>query len=147
MKDRIFSLAALILTVAVLTAAPVTTAGDSAAVTPPPGSPLRRAILDTLRQQLRDLPATPLVFTVRHLKVAGDWAYLIADPRSQDGTAHYETVEVLLQRQGGAWQPLEFRPSGGECEDDPDCADDRRYYRRLQQRYPKLPASILPSVE
>lgn len=117
------------------------TAEPPGAMTPPPSSPLRQEILHTLRQSL---PVAPVVFTVRHLKVAGEWAYIVADPRSPDGRSHYEPVAALLRRQGGKWQPVAFRPCCGECADDPDCADDRRYYRRLRQRYPNAPAAIFP---
>ena len=138
----------LIMTAAllILATSPLAISGEPAAESPPAGSPLRREILTALRQRFTDLPVTPVVFIVRHLKVAGNWAYLIADLSSRDGRAHYEPVEVLLHCRQGQWEPLEFRPSGGECEEDPDCADDQRYYLRLRQKYPSVPVAIFPRL-
>lgn len=114
------------------------------AITPPPGSPIRQEILAVLRQGVRRLVDIPVVFTVRHLKVSGDWAYVIAEPQSPDGTSRFEPLEVLLQRRGGTWRALKYRPCCGDCAYDPDCADDRRYYRKLQRRYPRAPQAIFP---
>ncbi len=116
---------------------------------PPRSSPERKAILDTLRKQLEgsgDSKLT-LVFVVRHLKVKNGWTWVSTDPQSPDGSNMYEPVEALLHKSDGVWHLETMRPSWGECEDDPVCGDDARYYRAVREKFPDAPSSIFPAAE
>lgn len=113
--------------------------------TPHPGSAERKAILDALRHLVPEKDGRKALFVVRHMRVAGQWAWVETDPRSADGKERYEPVECLLQSgQGGSWAVRECRPCCGECEDDPDCRDKSRYYRSLRSRFPAAPRDLFP---
>lgn len=115
-----------------------------AVLTPAPGSPDRKAILDVLRELVPQWRGQKAVFLVRHMKVSQGWAWVEADPRSADGSQHYEPLECLLQKTPQKWEIRECRPCCGDCEDDPDCRDKERYYRKLRSKFPKAPRGIFP---
>lgn len=108
------------------------------------GPGVRPAILNALRQELKARHGLEAVFTVKHLKAKDGWAWVAVLPRSPDGKSRYEPVAALLQEKAGAWKVVEMRPGGPDCEEDPDCADDARYFRKLRSRFPQVPAEIFP---
>lgn len=109
--------------------------------------PVRKEILEILRSEVRSWSGQDVVFVVQFLKAKGAWAYAHVLPQSKDGKNVYEDVSVLLNREKGAWKIKEIRPCCGECEDDPDCSDDRRYFTKLRGRFPSVPIDIFPRVE
>lgn len=109
--------------------------------------PVRKEILETLRSEVRSWSGQDVVFVVQFLKAKRVWAYAHVLPQSKDGKNVYEDVSVLLNREKGAWKIKETRPCCGECADDPDCADDRRYFTKLRGRFPSVPIDIFPSAE
>ncbi len=113
-------------------------------LTPAPGSPERKAILDVLRELVPQWGGQKAVFLVRHMKVSQGWAWVETGPRSADGTQHYEPLECLLQKTPHKWEIRECRPCCGDCADDPDCSDKKRYYRKLRSKFPKAPGAIFP---
>ena len=88
---------------------------STAAETPPPGSAERKAILDVLRAEVKDLHQLDVVFVVTHLKVQHDWAFLHTFPRSRDGANRYEDLSALMHKRGGKWQVMEL--SAGDVQD------------------------------
>ena len=116
----------------------------AAELEPPPGSPERKAILDALRVELRRYQDEPMVFVVRHLKVADRWAWVVADPQSADATSYYEPVSALLRKRGGSWTLVEM-PCAEE--DNPECITNPGYFPRLRARRPDVPPEILPPSE
>lgn len=54
-------------------------------MTPPPGSDLRRTLMDTIRPQFEDALGAPVEFFVRRLAVMGDWAYASVRPQRPGG--------------------------------------------------------------
>jgi hypothetical protein len=115
-----------------------------AASTPPKGSAERRAILAALRHELKTWTKLDVIFEVKYLKVKNGWAWVTAFPQSPDGKNKYEPVEALLQKKAGDWQVMEMRPGGADCEEDPDCADNSRYFRKLRTRFPDAAGDIFP---
>lgn len=111
------------------------------AYTPAPGSAERKAIMDALRGILG---VEDVVFVVRFLKVSGGWAWVETDPRSKDGRNRYEPVDCLLRKRQDTWTVLRCRPCCAECDDDPDCREPARYYKKLRSSFPGAPASIFP---
>ncbi|WP_051284428.1 hypothetical protein [Desulforegula conservatrix] len=109
--------------------------------------PVRKEILDSLRSGVKSWSGLDVVFVVQFLKAKGSWAYAHVQPQSKDGKSKYEDVSALLSHEKGGWEILETRPCCGECEDDPDCADDRRYFNKLRKKFPSAPTDIFPSVE
>jgi|UniRef100_A0A7C3WKZ3 hypothetical protein len=103
-----------------------------------------QAILKALGQELKAWTGLEAVFLVKYLQVKNGWAWVATFPQSPDGKSRYEPVEALLHQEAGAWKVLEIRPGGPDCEEDPDCADDSRYFRRLKSRFPQAPPEIFP---
>lgn len=112
--------------------------------TPPKGSPDRKAILAALRGVAKRMSGLDVVFVVRHLKVNGNWAWVVAEPRSADGSQHYETMSGLLTWKSGRWTFLEGPPEWPVCEADPECVDPARYFDALAKKHPGLPRDIFP---
>ena len=56
-----------LLTAALLLHTPVCASDTN--LTPPPGSSLRKAVLDALRQEIKRMHGLDVVFVVRHLRV------------------------------------------------------------------------------
>ena len=119
-------------------------AANSQTHTPIKGSEERKAIMEVLRVMVRKMSGLEVVFVVHHLKVNKDWAWVEAEPASADGSQHYETVTGLLQRKNGHWKYVEGPPELAVCEEDPDCADTGRYFRKLARKYPAASAEIYP---
>lgn len=125
-------------------AAPVVTP-ESAAVTPAPGTPERKAIMNALRATgMQGEGEWRTVFVVEYLKVADGWAWTHTLPQTANGMNKFEPVSALLEKKGGRWSVVAFRPCCGDCADDPDCADDRRYFKRLHEQFPEVPVEIFP---
>lgn len=57
------------------------TANAQKASTPKVGSPDRQAIMDALRPPFEKVLGKPVIFVVRHLKVANGWAYWEGEPK------------------------------------------------------------------
>lgn len=109
--------------------------------------PVRKEILEVLRSEVKKWSDLDVVFVVQFLKAKGNWAYAHVLPRSKDGKNRYEDVSALLMRENGTWKVKETRPCCGDCADDPDCADDRRYFEKLRKKFPTAATDIFPSVE
>ncbi|MEO6365771.1 MAG: hypothetical protein ABIO38_06980 [Luteimonas sp.] len=112
--------------------------------TPAKGSVERTAITNALRVVAKTMSGLDVVFVVRHLKVNGNWAWVEADPQSVDGTQHYEPMSGLVARKNGRWVYLEGFPEGAICEEDPDCNDSARFFRKLGKKYPAVSPDIFP---
>ncbi len=113
--------------------------------TPPKGSPERKAIMDALRNALKGvIEPENIVFVVKYLKVKDEWAWIETYPQSPDGMNKYEPVEALLYKEKGKWTVKQIRPCCGECEEDPECADIKKYYKKLMREFPSVPKEIFP---
>ncbi|MGQ9484522.1 MAG: hypothetical protein ACUVSA_05920 [Desulfosoma sp.] len=87
-------------------------------------------------------PDFSFIFLVTYFRTGNNWAWIETEPRSTDGLGVSEPVDALLEKVQGKWVVREFRPCCGDCADNPDCADDTRYYQMLKQKYPLAPADI-----
>ncbi len=106
-----------------------------------PGSPIRRAVLDALRQEMKRLNGLEVVFIVKYLKVKDGWAWVHALPQSPDGKNHYEDLSALLHLKSGAWKVVELACTE---EENPQCLSNPMYFSELKKRFPKVPGEILP---
>lgn len=115
--------------------------GTGASLTPAPGNPVRKAVLNALRHDVKDMQGLEVVFVVRHLKVKDGWAWVHAQPQSPDGANRYEDISALLLMRDGTWEVAEI-----PCTevDNPDCLDAPDYFAGLKRRFPDVPAEILP---
>ena len=86
-------------------------------IVPPPGSALRRAVLDGLRPAIEQRLGPTVEFKVTLVRVQGDWAFVVADPqrrggKSIDGARIFGEnfgnmdglrVDAVLRKQHGRW--------------------------------------------
>ena len=110
-------------------------------LTPLPGTPLRKVVLDALRHEVKRIHGLDVVFVVKHLKVKDGWAWVHTLPQSPDASNRYEDVSALLRLQDGAWAVVEI--PCGEVEN-PDCLNGPEYFSGLQGRFPSVPTAIFP---
>ena len=110
--------------------------------TPLKGSPERKAIMDSIRLHMKN--NGDMVFKVEHLKIRGEWGWIETSPQSRDGKSQFEGVNALLKKQKGRWKVQYMRPCCGECEDDPVCSDDKRFFEMLKKKYPGTSTDIFP---
>ncbi len=103
------------------------TSKSSTAYTPVKGSAERTTIIDALRVVVKKMSDLDVIFVVSHLKLKNNWAWVVAEPQSRDGTQHYETMTGLLQRKNGRWVYVEGPPEAVICDEDPECSDTARY--------------------
>lgn len=131
-------LSVVLLTVAI----PFAVQASGSAVTPPPGDPVRKEILDVLRQEVKRMHGIDVVFVVKHLKVKDGWAWVHALPQSADGKNRYEDISALMQMDNHQWKVAEI-----PCTevDNPECLDGADYFKQLQVRYPDISAELLPN--
>ena len=107
--------------------------------TPQPGNPVRKAVLDGLRNWVWENHEVRVVFVVRYLKVADGWAWTETAPQSPDGAEKYEGLTALLRRTGEKWEVMHV-PSGEE--DAPPV--DGTYFEMLLEEVPEIPRGIFP---
>jgi hypothetical protein len=121
--------------------------GLHAQYTPKPGTAERTAILDVVRFPLQADVNQSVVFVVKHMKVQGDWAFLIATPETKSserinyrGTKYEEVAQevdeitiALLKRKGGKWVASDCAYFSGDV-----------WWWGLWERYPGCPRSIFP---
>ena len=124
--------------------ASVQTATKTGTYTPVKGSEDRKAILDALRVVSRKMSGLEVIFVVRHLKVNNGWAWIETEPESADGKDHYESMVGLLHKKNGRWAYVEGPPEFAICEQDPDCMDTARYFKKLARKYPAVSPDIFP---
>lgn len=101
----------------------------------------RMPILDALRKRW---PNSDVVFVVKYFKANNGWAWTHVSPQSRDGKSQFEDELWLFQKVNGQWKAVEARGSGIDCEENPDCSDDKRFYNILKSKYPSAPADIFP---
>jgi len=116
----------------------------NSSLTPAPGTLVRKAILDCVREELKRLHGLEVVFVVQHLKVKDGWAWIQVRPQSADGREHYEDVAALLTMKDGKWTVAEI-----PCMevDNLGCLDSPEFFAGLRKRFPEMPAAILPAAE
>jgi|GEM_PF-3609765 len=110
----------------------------------------RQEILDAIKKEFIDPSGKEeYVFEIKCLKIKNQWAWIETEPRSAKKINgiynHYEDLNVLLQKKEGGWKVMDARPCCGECADDPDCADDKRYFKKLREKFPSAPEEIFPT--
>jgi hypothetical protein len=107
--------------------------------TPQPGNPVRKSVLDGLRNWVWENHEVRVVFVVRYLKVAEGWAWAETAPQSPDGAEKYEGLMALLRRTGEGGKVMHV-PSGEE--DAPPV--DGTYFEMLLEEAPGIPRGIFP---
>lgn len=106
--------------------------------------PERLAILHSLKEVSPYGERDSGVFVVKYLGIKGSWAWIETDLRSSDGMNQFEPLYALCHKRDGKWSIVRMRPCCGDCEDDPECRDLRRYYKKLRKEVPGVPRNIFP---
>ncbi len=115
--------------------------------TPEPGTDERTAILDAVRDPLEDSIHQKVIFVVDHMKVDGDWAFIMATPKTKDGgqinykgTVFEEDADfgdeltvALIRKKRGRW----YIVTHGYFTTDV-------WWERLWEKYDSCPESIFP---
>ncbi|WP_319524191.1 hypothetical protein [uncultured Desulfosarcina sp.] len=114
---------------------------SDADLTPLPGNPLRKQVLDALRTEVKRRTGLDVVFVVKQLRVKDGWAWVHTLPQSRDGNNRYEDISALLRFSNGAWEVAEI-PCGEV--DNPDCLNGPEYFHGLRERFPTVTAEIFP---
>jgi hypothetical protein len=122
----------------------VTPVLNEQAYTPNKGSAERQSIMEALRAVVKKMSELDVIFIVTHLKVKNNWAWAEVQPQSKDGTQHYEPLTGLLHKKDGQWRYVEGPPEWTICEEDPDCSDSARYFKKLLKKYTAASADIFP---
>jgi hypothetical protein len=105
--------------------------------TPPDGSSKRNAILVATRHAYSRHGMKSAVLDAAALKVHSGWAWIQVNPRSADGSQHYESQSGLLQEKAAKWTFLEWMPAE-------EGTDYPKYFKNLKAKYPAAPADIFP---
>jgi hypothetical protein len=125
--------------------------------TPAPGSPERGAIMDVMRLDFYSGDATAahrnakgVLFTVRFIKVHGDWALTCVDPVNAAGKEIAEFRWGLLHRKEGGWSDANYfdaiRPYPSE-ESAQDALDmTASTIRKIWRAFPDAPKDIFPEL-
>lgn len=118
LKQKMRQVIAVAVATFVLTAA---SAFAGEVMTPEAGTPLRKALLNTLRPSVQDELGMRILFKVDEIRTDGEWAYVSAVPLKQSGgRIDYSQTEfargmeegyfddwlcsLLKRREGGAWE-------------------------------------------
>lgn len=120
---------------------PSETTASASNLTPAPGNPLRKAVLDGLRHELKRLQGVEVIFVVRHLKVKDGWAWTHTLPQSKDGKSKYEDISALLVFRDGGWTVVEILCTE---EENPNCYNGPEYFDNLKKRFPEVTIEIFP---
>ena len=123
---------AAVFVLTIVAAAAIAACSPSGPTTPAEGSAEREAIFEGMRKGRENPDVT---FVVRTMKVQDNWAWVVAEPQSKDGSAHFETESWLLQKTAAGWQ-IAAQPCAEEgCEPAAELA-------KIRQNNPQAPAAI-----
>ena len=112
-------------------------ASVNTAHTPPDGSAEKNAILQAVQHALARQGRKHLVLDVPYLKVHNGWAWIQVNPKSANGSQHYESQSGLLQQTANKWTLLEWMPAE-------EGTDYAKYFAKLKAKYPSAPPDIFP---
>ena len=106
-----------------------------AQTTPEKGSPERKAIVDALRANVKNVKGLggDIIFVINRVQVKNGWAFIVASPKSPDGqllTTFQEWCDAdqdvigLLKKRGNSWRVV----ARDVCPSDVSYGDwDKRY--------------------
>ncbi len=107
------------------------------AFTPAWGTPERKAVLDVMRDDIRDRFDLEVVFVVRWMKVKDGWCFALTDPQSKDGSQRYEPYGALLESACQGWTLREVMPLE-------EGVEKASWFSSLKEKYPGIPGEIFP---
>jgi len=113
--------------------------------TPAKDSAERKAIVDAVHEAYKEGADQPAKFLVNYLKVHAGWAWINVTPLDADGKPVADPAPLLFHNEDSKWVskdlfdvPTDPNDHVGPLEPSP------KYIRALQQKYPGVPADIVP---
>ena len=114
-------------------------------VSPAPGTPERKAILDALRPKLEAELKAELVCVVSDMRASTDWAFVTAQPKRKDGKKldghkiygeHWEhmdgfTLTAVLRKKANQWTVLEYHVGATDVWWQQYCEEKSRIARQV----------------
>ncbi len=129
--------------------------GNLSGFTPQPGTPLRNALMDTIRahdfyptRELAQSNPKKILFKVLFLKVSGDWALANVLPL-QNGKDYADPRWNLIHQSGGEWRVVDYLEKIQKYyKDDAEFWSaidmDANAASLLQKEMPQIPKGIFP---
>lgn len=117
--------------------------GHAEVTEPKPGTPVRKAIMDALREPVSQHVGKAVEFT-GEVKMSGSWATFSGHvgtkdgkpPASENAQAELEIdFFALLKKEDGEWRVLSWGFSG-----------DISAYMEARQKFPKVPTELMPPL-
>jgi hypothetical protein len=139
-------------------------ASTQAPSTPAPGSPERKAIMESLRAGLKLFPESysldfqykrddvrvpadsPISFMVRHLKIKDGWAWAEVDVKDYCCAL----THALLRKEDTRWSVKALvNPRYVACANrEENCVLIQRYvYEHIREKFPSVPSDIFPNID
>lgn len=115
--------------------------------TPPAGSVERKAIMDGMRAWVLGQHGIKAIFVVNALLVKDGYAWIDVNPQSPDGSAKYEPLQGVMQRNGsGVWQMVFPDPAAEFSigDDLSEAAARAKANKLLLQQVPGIPRELVP---
>lgn len=136
------SLMKLLLTISLLLACPASSSAQEVKdlkVDNPGVHADRKEMLDLLRARMKAKYKVTCTYTVKHFKMANDWAWLMVDAREEDFSAiNFEDdfvdcchVETLFQKVKGKWYIADYGAFSTDV-----------WWEGIAYRHPKAPIAI-----
>jgi len=120
--------------------APVLTPFD-ALREPQRGSAERKAIMDALRADKFPGKSNEVIFQVQSLKAHNGWAWAEVTPQTPGGKVVASRFSALLHLEDGRWKTMDLGQSAARGK-----TGDSVSTKRLVERFPGVPADILPKL-
>jgi hypothetical protein len=134
-------LLASLLSMLVMTSSVAENVSDPTIYTPATGSMEHKAILDAMRNAIRQKHDDQSSLEVVRMNVTGNWAWLHTRP-VQGGKSTGEDITALMKKSAGGWEVVEM-PCGDVTAID-SCEDVPPYFDELRKANPQVsPAPLL----
>ena len=113
--------------------------------TPAKDSAERQAILDAVRNEYKEGADHPAKFLVNYLKVHNGWAWINVTPLDANGKPVGDPAPLLFNNADGKWISKDLFEVPTDPDDHVGPLDPSpKFIKALQQKYPGVPADIIP---
>ena len=119
--------------------------GDDQLRTPEQGSAERKAILDAVHHAYKEGADQPAQFLVNFLRVHNGWTWINVTPLDARGKQIADPAPLLFHNEDGKWVNKDLFDVSTDPNDHVGPLEPSpKYIKALQQKYPGVPADIVP---
>jgi hypothetical protein len=119
--------------------------GDDKLRTPEQGSAERKAILDAVHEAYKEGADQPAQFLVNYLQVHHGWTWINVTPLDAKGKQVADPAPLLFHSEDGKWVSKDLFDVPTDPNDHVGPLEpSAKYVKALQQKYPGVPADIVP---